>query len=45
MPEPAIDGGPSLARRIGTAVATTLIVAAVWWIIEWRSAPPPIIGP
>lgn len=36
MPAPA----PTLARKIVAALATALIVLAVWWIIHWRSAPP-----
>ena len=31
---------PTLARKIVAALATALVVAAVWWIIHWRSAPP-----
>ena len=36
MPAPE----PTLARKIVAALATALIVLAVWWIIHWRSAPP-----
>ena len=31
---------PTLARKIAAALATALIVMAVWWIIQWRTAPP-----
>ena len=36
MPAPE----PTLARKIVAALATALIVLAVWWIIHWRTAPP-----
>ena len=35
MPAPE----PPLPRKIAAAFATALIVAAVWWVIHWRSAP------
>ena len=31
---------PTLARKIAAAFVTALIVAAVWWIIHARTAPP-----
>ncbi|MEO7318120.1 MAG: hypothetical protein ABIZ56_03925 [Chthoniobacteraceae bacterium] len=31
---------PTPARKIAAAFATALIVAAIWWIIRWRSALP-----
>ncbi len=31
---------PTLTRKIVAALATALIVAAVWWIIHVRTAPP-----
>jgi hypothetical protein len=35
-PEPE----PTLTRKILAAIATALIVVAVWWFIEWRNGPP-----
>jgi hypothetical protein len=35
-PEPE----PTLLRKIVAAIVTALFVAAIWWFIEWRSAPP-----
>ena len=31
---------PTFARKIVAALATGLIVAAVWWVIHWRMVPP-----
>jgi len=37
MPEPA----PSRSRKVGSAAIVIAIAAAVFWIVEKRSQPPP----
>jgi hypothetical protein len=32
---------PTLRRKILSALAVAIYVAIVWWVIEWRTAPPP----
>ena len=36
---------PSRARKVVAAIITAGVVLAVWWVIEWRSAPPPLPVP
>jgi hypothetical protein len=31
---------PTLARKFFATLAVALIVAVVWWVIQWRTAPP-----
>ncbi|MEI9897986.1 MAG: hypothetical protein WDN28_30050 [Chthoniobacter sp.] len=32
---------PAPLRLYLSALATLLLAVAVWWFVEWRSAPPP----
>lgn len=31
---------PTRARQVWSALAVVVFCVAIWWFIEWRSAPP-----
>jgi len=36
-----VNPAPTPLRVLASALATIAVAVAVWWFVEWRSAPPP----
>lgn len=41
MTESTPEAEPTILRKVVSGIAVATLVVAVWWFIEWRTAPPP----
>lgn len=42
MSQPGPAAGALLARQVMAAIVVVLYATALWWLVEVRSAPPPV---